>query len=320
MRVWVAAFFAMVLAVAVLALSAAESVLSSPIPNAATATQTVDIANFFFSPNPITVTQGTSIVWNNTTTGTTHTSSSDPLSAMTWDTGFISPSTSSAGVVFNQLGTFNYHCNIHPSMKASVIVVAADTSTPTDTPTATETPTATPDISSTSTGTPTATSTVAETNTPTSTDTPTSTGTPVDTAIPSQTPTDTGSPTASPTVTATAGATDTPTSTPTTVPRTTNQVSIVDFAFQPDPVTIWVGTTVTWTNMSQFGTNHTVTSDSGSFDSGNLAPAARFLVTFSAPGTYNYHCTYHQDLGMVGTIQVIPPPFQISLPNVTRSQ
>jgi plastocyanin len=122
-RVWVAAFFAMVFAVAALALSAAGSALSSPIPNAATATQTVDIANFFFSPNPITVTQGTTIVWNNTTTTTPHTASSDPLSAMTWDTGIISPSTPSAGVVFNQLGTFNYHCNVHPSMMASVIVI-----------------------------------------------------------------------------------------------------------------------------------------------------------------------------------------------------
>jgi plastocyanin len=53
-----------------------------------------------------------------------------------------------------------------------------------------------------------------------------------------------------------------------------------------------VGDTVTWTN----GTDapHTVTSDSGSeLASDSLAANATFEHTFSAEGTFSYHCTIH---------------------------
>src|SRR4051812_40386937 len=51
-------------------------------------------------------------------------------------------------------------------------------------------------------------------------------------------------------------------------------VSIANFAFQPASLQIAAGSSVTWTNADS--TAHTVTSDSGAFDSGQLAPGATF--------------------------------------------
>ena len=68
-------------------------------------------------------------------------------------------------------------------------------------------------------------------------------------------------------------------------------VTISNFAFQPDSLQIAAGTTVTWTNADS--TAHTVTSDSGAFDSGQLAPGATFNQMFMTPGTYTYHCQIH---------------------------
>ena len=62
-------------------------------------------------------------------------------------------------------------------------------------------------------------------------------------------------------------------------------------AFMPNPVTITAGSTVTWTNNDSI--THTVTSDSGVFDSGNIAAGGRFSFTFNTRGTFPYHCTPH---------------------------
>ena len=70
-----------------------------------------------------------------------------------------------------------------------------------------------------------------------------------------------------------------------------NAVSIKSFAFSVSSLNVSSGTKVTWTNND--ATAHTVTADDNSFDSGNIAPGATFSHTFSAAGTYPYHCTYH---------------------------
>ena len=79
-----------------------------------------------------------------------------------------------------------------------------------------------------------------------------------------------------------------------------SQVSIVDFAFQPDSLVIKRGRGVTWTNTG--AKNHTVTSDTGLFDSGVLAPGASFAQTFKQSGTFAYHCSIHPS--MTGSIKV----------------
>jgi plastocyanin len=72
-----------------------------------------------------------------------------------------------------------------------------------------------------------------------------------------------------------------------------NEVYINSMSFGPRTLKVKVGTTVTWTN--QDVTSHTVTLDDGSADSGELAPGESFEFMFSAPGTYNYHCSMHPE-------------------------
>jgi len=79
-----------------------------------------------------------------------------------------------------------------------------------------------------------------------------------------------------------------------------NTVSIVNMSFSPANLSVSAGTTVTWTNNDAM--THTVTSDGGIFDSGNLAGGKAYSRAFATAGTFPYHCTIHP--GMTGTITV----------------
>ncbi|HME18720.1 MAG TPA: cupredoxin domain-containing protein [Nitrososphaerales archaeon] len=72
--------------------------------------------------------------------------------------------------------------------------------------------------------------------------------------------------------------------------------------FSPDRITVVIGVnnTVVWTNNDS--QPHTVTANGESFDSGFMAPGATFTYTFTTPGVYGYHCTYHP--WMTGTVVV----------------
>jgi len=79
--------------------------------------------------------------------------------------------------------------------------------------------------------------------------------------------------------------------------------TIVNFTFQPNPLTVPVGTVVVWTN--QDTAPHTATSDTGSaftFDTGMLQKGQSGRVTFTTAGTFAYHCTVHPN--MHGSITV----------------
>jgi plastocyanin len=65
---------------------------------------------------------------------------------------------------------------------------------------------------------------------------------------------------------------------------------ISGFAFT-DTIRVRAGQTVTWTNRDPVP--HTVTSDDGLWDSGDIAAGGSFSHRFAVPGTYAYHCTYH---------------------------
>jgi plastocyanin len=80
-------------------------------------------------------------------------------------------------------------------------------------------------------------------------------------------------------------------------------VDIQNFSFGPRSVTVKVGTKVTWTNKDPAPTNHTATADSGTFDTGRLAPGGSNSYTFTTAGTYSYHCAIHNY--MTGTITVV---------------
>jgi plastocyanin len=82
---------------------------------------------------------------------------------------------------------------------------------------------------------------------------------------------------------------------------TTATINIANYAFDPPTLTIKEGTTVSWTNTDS--AIHTVTSDTGVFDSGDMAKGATFSYTFTTAGTYVYHCLPHH-AKMEGTIIV----------------
>jgi len=80
----------------------------------------------------------------------------------------------------------------------------------------------------------------------------------------------------------------------------TTEVNVEFSDYRPDLLDVLPGETVSWTNVSS--RTHTVTSDTGMFDSGQLVGGARFSVRFDTVGTYRYHCTIHPSI--VGEVDV----------------
>jgi plastocyanin len=78
------------------------------------------------------------------------------------------------------------------------------------------------------------------------------------------------------------------------------KIAVKDFMFNPTPLTIKTGSTVTWINMDD--EPHTAVSDTGLFKSGGMDTNESFSFKFDKPGTYHYTCTIHPR--MVGTIVV----------------
>ncbi len=93
-----------------------------------------------------------------------------------------------------------------------------------------------------------------------------------------------------------------PSSSPQTSAASQNTVSMKNIAFNPSSLTINKGASVTWTNDDS--TTHTVTSDTGVWDSGNLSPGQTYTRQFNDTGTFPYHCSIHVGQGMKGTIIV----------------
>ncbi len=78
------------------------------------------------------------------------------------------------------------------------------------------------------------------------------------------------------------------------------EVNIEFSAYGPDQLDVLPGETVSWTNVSL--RTHTVTSDTGLFDSGSVDSGGHFAFPFKDVGTYRYHCTIHPSI--VGEIDV----------------
>jgi plastocyanin len=122
-------------------------------------------------------------------------------------------------------------------------------------------------------------------------------------------PTATATPTATPaplppaTPTPSATATPLPLSTATPTPAAMQiSATIQNVAFSPNPITIGLGSTVTWTNLDVV--THTVTADDGSWGSSTLGQGGTYSHVFTSPGTYTYRCAIH--LYMMGTVVVTP--------------
>ncbi|MFN8499284.1 MAG: c-type cytochrome [Anaerolineae bacterium] len=70
-------------------------------------------------------------------------------------------------------------------------------------------------------------------------------------------------------------------------------VRISDYAYQPDRITVPVGTTVVWANEDE--EQHDVTSEGGPnvLDSPDFGQGGKFSFTFNQPGEYKYYCVPH---------------------------
>jgi plastocyanin len=80
----------------------------------------------------------------------------------------------------------------------------------------------------------------------------------------------------------------------------TQSVGIQFAAFGPSRVDALPGDAIAWENVSP--RTHTVTSDTGVFASGELAPGDRFSFTAASTGAFPYHCAIHP--AMTGEIDV----------------
>ncbi|HLJ51747.1 MAG TPA: cupredoxin family copper-binding protein [Rhizomicrobium sp.] len=70
-----------------------------------------------------------------------------------------------------------------------------------------------------------------------------------------------------------------------------SDVTIKNFSFGPNAITVAAGTTVTWHNSD--GEPHTVVSADGLFRSAALDTGEAFSFKFTKPGTFKYVCTIH---------------------------
>ena len=155
--------------------------------SASAAVRPVDIADFKFVPQSVTITAGDTVTWTNRDAAA--------HSARVGGVGSTAVLTQgqSGSLVFMNAGTFPYDCGVHgPSMTGTVVVRAASTPQPTPVPTPPPTIAPTPR--------PTLAPTVAPTAAPTVVATPVPTISVAPTASPPATPT-TAATTAPPTVT-----------------------------------------------------------------------------------------------------------------------
>ena len=63
------------------------------------------------------------------------------------------------------------------------------------------------------------------------------------------------------------------------------------FKFRPDSLRLAPGDTVIWSNGDD--EPHSVTLDTATFDSGDIAPGGRFRWVFRQKGRLRYHCEVH---------------------------
>ena len=78
------------------------------------------------------------------------------------------------------------------------------------------------------------------------------------------------------------------------------EISVDNFTFGPQTITVPVNSTVTWVNRDDIP--HVIASTDGLFRSKALDTDDKFSFTFAKPGTYPYFCAIHPK--MVGKIIV----------------
>ena len=114
-NVWIASFTAAVIIAMVLLVAGSPSVKANDQPTAADAA--VNIDNFVFGPQTITVPVGATVIWTNKD-DIPHTSVSTEgvFKSKVLDTD------EKFSYTFTKAGTYPYYCTIHPKMTGQVVV------------------------------------------------------------------------------------------------------------------------------------------------------------------------------------------------------
>src|ERR1700747_2563315 len=90
---------------------------------------------------------------------------------------------------------------------------------------------------------------------------------------------------------------------PTSAQQAPVPISIDNFTFNPQKLTVKAGTTVTWTNNDDIP--HAIAAVNKQFKSKALDTGDAYSFTFTTPGTYQYFCSLHPH--MTGAIVVEEP-------------
>jgi plastocyanin len=108
----------LVISLATLSCGGGSKKSETPTPGAPQAQQaSVQIKDFEFAPSKVTIKVGGSVTWTNDGSSA-HTVTADDG---TFDSGQLQKGKTFSRT-FDSTGTFSYHCSIHPSMKAQVVV------------------------------------------------------------------------------------------------------------------------------------------------------------------------------------------------------
>lgn len=92
----------------------------------------------------------------------------------------------------------------------------------------------------------------------------------------------------------------------------TTNVDYGNFSFTPSDITIQAGDTVIWKN--QGGAHNVVGDTPGTTLCGCAGTSiAGYTNTFTVPGDYLYHCSFHQSFGMTGIVRVVSAPLTPAL-------
>ena len=79
---------------------------------------TVNVADFSFSPQSLTIAQGGTVSWHNNGPSVHTSTQNSPLSM--WNTGNIAVNSTSASIALPAAGVYSYHCAIHAFMTGTV--------------------------------------------------------------------------------------------------------------------------------------------------------------------------------------------------------
>lgn len=99
--------------------TATEPIGSAPAPSGEAArAEKVEIVEFVYGPDPVTIQAGGKVIWQNEDTAP-HTATADDGS---FDTGTIEKGKIKSKT-FKEAGTIAYYCEIHPTMHGTIEVV-----------------------------------------------------------------------------------------------------------------------------------------------------------------------------------------------------